>query len=101
MVGGPKSKTTRENLKMLWWWCEEGWAVGGGVRRGVRFLFQSFACSISNLDSASVSAENSKSLFKHSKYSKADGPGTHKERRSKGLGSQKFARYTISLFGKR
>ena len=34
MVGGPKSKTTRENLKMLWWWCEEGWAVGGGVRGG-------------------------------------------------------------------
>ena len=75
-----------------WWWCEGG---------RVRFLFQSFACSISNLDSASVSAENSKRLFKHSKYSKAVGPGTHKERKSKVLGSQKLARCTRSLFGKR
>ena len=44
MVGGPKSKTTRENLKMLWWWCEEGWAVGGGVRRGEGQIFISILC---------------------------------------------------------
>ena len=52
---------------------------GGGVRGGGQ-IFISILCVFDlEFRPASVSAENSKRLFKHSKYGKAVGPGTYEE----------------------